>query len=32
MKRMMIHDELSDETDNEGEIIKQLKERFHTTT
>ena len=32
MKRMMIHDESSDETDNEGEITKQLKERFHTTT
>ena len=28
----MIRDESSDETDNEGEIIKQLKERFHTTT
>ena len=28
----MIHDESSNETDNESEIIKQLKERFHATT
>ena len=32
MKRVMIQDESSDETDDEGEITKQLKERFHTTT
>ena len=32
MKRVMISDEQSDETDDEGEMIKQLKERFHTTT
>ena len=30
MKRVLIH-ESSDETDNEGKIIKQLKERFRTT-
>ena len=32
MKRVMIHDESSGETDDVGEIIKQLKERFRTTT
>ena len=31
MKRVLIH-ESSDETDNEGKIIKKLKERFRTTT
>lgn len=30
MKRVMVH-ESSGETDDEGEIIKQLKKRFHTT-
>ena len=28
MKRVMMYDESSDETDNESEIIKQLKENF----
>ena len=32
MKRVMMYDEWSDETDNESEIIKQFKEKFHTTT
>ena len=32
MKRVMLRDESSDESDDEGEIIKQLKERFHATT
>ena len=32
MKRVMIHDAPTDETDDEGEIIEQLKEKFHTTT
>ena len=32
MKRVMLCDESSDESDDEGEIIKQLKERFHTTS
>ena len=32
MKRVMLRNESSDESDNEGEIIKQLKERFHATT
>lgn len=32
MKRVMICDESSGETDDKGEIIKQLKERFRTTT
>ena len=32
MQRVMIHDESSGETDDEGEIIEQLKERFRTTT
>ena len=32
MKRVMLGDESSDESNKEGEIIKQLKERFHTKT
>ena len=32
MKRAMIRDVQTDETDDEGEIVKQLKEKFHTTT
>ena len=32
MKRVVIHDAPIDETDYEGEIIKQLKEKFRTTT
>ena len=32
MKRAMISDVQPDETDDEGEIIKQLKERFHSAT
>ena len=32
LKRVLLRDELSDESDDEGEIIEQLKERFHTTT
>ena len=28
MKRVMMYDEWSDETDNESEIIKQLKEKL----
>ena len=32
MKRAMTSDVQPDETDDEGEIIKQLKERFHSAT
>ena len=32
MKMVMLRDESSDESDFEGEIIKQLKESFHATT
>ena len=32
MKKVVLHDESSDESDNEGEMIKLLKERFHTAT
>ena len=31
MKRVMLRDESSDESNDEDEIIKQLKERLHTT-
>ena len=32
VKKVILHDESSDESDNEGEMIKLLKERFHITT
>ena len=32
MKRVMVHDFQSDETDDEGEMIKQLKEKFQKST